>query len=147
MTNQYGLKSTHFEFKSYVKCCIFYMQHVRILNLYTNGVNVIDIGTCYISTSQGKEGGTFELRGDRSMPPMVWYPIPYCTTNFGPDFIPIVGQIFIEFSKLVNELTQFCSKTWKFVRKRQIISSSKITDFFPFFFHDNASFCKYHTLL
>ena len=71
MTNQYGIKSTHFEFKSYVKCCIFYMQHVRILNLYTNGVNVIDIGTCYISTSQEREGGTLELRGDRSMPLMV----------------------------------------------------------------------------
>ena len=58
------------------------MQHVRILDLYTNGVYVIDIGTCYISTSQGREGGTFELRGDRSMPPMVLYPIPYYTTHF-----------------------------------------------------------------
>ena len=68
-----------------------HMQHVRILDLYTNGVYVIDIGTCYISTSQGREGGTFELRGDRSMPPMVLYTIPYCTTHFGPDFIPIVA--------------------------------------------------------
>ena len=50
MTYQYGMKSNHLEFKLYVVCCIFYMQYVRNLDLYTNGFNVIGMGTCYINT-------------------------------------------------------------------------------------------------
>ena len=50
MTYQYGMKSYHLEFKLYVVCCIFYMQYVRIHDLYTNGFNVIGMGTCYINT-------------------------------------------------------------------------------------------------